>query len=514
MQDDKPLAFYSRKLNSAQRNYTTGEQELLSIVETLKEFKNILIGQKLIIHTDHMNLLYKKMASERIIRWRLMLEEYGAEYRHIKGEDNVIADALSRLDSNFTEDSEEIEQLNNINICFPVTRKEEKESEFPMFPPLIHKHQKRYKELYKQMKKNPKDHTIKIVEGEELIHFKDKIYVPPRLQQRIVAWYHEYLAHPGQTRTEATIRQQFYWPNIRQHVEQYCKTCKQCQLCKKQRKKYGHLPPKEAEANPWERVHVDLIGPYSIQSESKLRTLQCLTMIDPATGWFEIKAITDKRAVTVMEAFHNAWLCRYPRPRYIGFDNGGEFKKEFIETVKNYGLKAKPTSSYNPQSNGIIERVHQVVGNALRVLEINKDPENRVIDDQDPWDNVLSQVAWAIRSTYHTTLEATPGQLVYARDMLLPVKYRIHWAHVRTRKQELINSNNARENKKRLAHTYNVGDKVVLEKPGIIRKLDTPRTGPHEVLQTYTNGNVRIRRGPILERVNIRRISPYHTRSN
>ena len=215
-----------------------------------------------------------------------------------------------------------------------------------------------------------------------------------------------------------------------------------------------------------------------------------------------------------MEAFHNAWLCKYPRPRYIGFDNGGEFKKEFIETVENYGLKAKPTSSYNPQSNGIIERVHQVVGNALRVLEVNKDPENRVIDDQDPWDNVLSQVAWAIRSTYHTTLEATPGQLVYARDMLLPVQYRINWANVCTKKQELINSNNSRENKRRLSHTYNVGDKVVLEKPGKIRKLDTPRTGPHEILQTYTNGNVKIQRGPILERVNIRRISPYHTRSN
>ena len=56
MQDDQPLAFYSRKLNSAQKRYTTGKQELLSIVETLKEFKNILLGQKLIVHTDHKNL--------------------------------------------------------------------------------------------------------------------------------------------------------------------------------------------------------------------------------------------------------------------------------------------------------------------------------------------------------------------------------------------------------------------------------------------------------------------------
>jgi hypothetical protein len=63
MQDDRPLAFYSRKLNSAQKRYTTGEQELLSIVETLMEFKNILLGQKLIVHTDHKNLLYQKMST-------------------------------------------------------------------------------------------------------------------------------------------------------------------------------------------------------------------------------------------------------------------------------------------------------------------------------------------------------------------------------------------------------------------------------------------------------------------
>ena len=66
MQNNKPLAFYSRKMDKAQRRYTTGEQELLSIVETLKEFKNILLGQKLIVHTDHMNILYGKLSNDRI----------------------------------------------------------------------------------------------------------------------------------------------------------------------------------------------------------------------------------------------------------------------------------------------------------------------------------------------------------------------------------------------------------------------------------------------------------------
>ena len=73
MQNNRPLAFYTRKMNPAQQKYTTGEQELLSIVEVLKTFENILLGQDVVVHTDHLNLLYSKLASNRMIRWRHML---------------------------------------------------------------------------------------------------------------------------------------------------------------------------------------------------------------------------------------------------------------------------------------------------------------------------------------------------------------------------------------------------------------------------------------------------------
>jgi hypothetical protein len=85
MQERKPLAFYRRKLNSAQTRYTTGEQELLSIVETIKEFRDILLGQQAIVHTDHLNILYGKLSIDRITRWRLLIEEYGPKYVHIAG---------------------------------------------------------------------------------------------------------------------------------------------------------------------------------------------------------------------------------------------------------------------------------------------------------------------------------------------------------------------------------------------------------------------------------------------
>ena len=157
--------------------------------------------------------------------------------------------------------------------------------------------------------------------------YRDKIFLPQRLQSHVVAWYHEYLQHPGKKRTEETICQWFHWLGLRSEVSTFCKTCELCQVSKRQRKKYGYLKAKEAESDPWEQVYIDLVGPLSVKlPNGKKKQLLCLTCIDPATGWFKMIDLPDKQAYMVQEAFNDIWLCRYPRSQLVPFDNGTEFK--------------------------------------------------------------------------------------------------------------------------------------------------------------------------------------------
>jgi hypothetical protein len=284
---------------------------------------------------------------------------------------------------------------------------------FPMSPKLIAAEQAKDKALQKKVRAD-KSNLCKTIQLEDvdLIANKDGlIVVPANLQARIISWFHLHLAHPGTTRLEETLRRTFTWAGMRPQVTSHVRSCRQCQLCKANTKKHGHLPPKEAEpAIPWNRVNVDLVGPYSLKRpDGKECTSRAMTMIDPATGWFEITKIDNPDSATVQEAFDNTWLCRYPRPQLIGFDGGPEFKKVFAQMVHNCGMTPKKTTKWNPQSNGVVERVHQVLGDMLRTFEL----EETTINDADPWTGFLQSAARAIHSTHHTILEATPAQLVF-----------------------------------------------------------------------------------------------------
>jgi hypothetical protein len=111
---------------------------------------------------------------------------------------------------------------------------------------------------------------------------------------------------------------------------------------------------------------------------------------------------------------------------------------------------------------------------------------------------------------FQTTLKATPGQLVFGRDRVMPIKFMVDSGKIEQQSQKEMAHNNRRENASRISYDYKVGDKVLPKTPGKhLRKLEAPRTGTHTVTEIYTNGTFCIPKGKVNERMNIRILFPY-----
>ena len=190
-QNGKPIAFYSRKLNPAQTRYTTTERELLAIVETLKEFKNILIGQRIRVYTDHKNLTYANFNTDRVMRWRLILEEFGPTLIYVKGTNNAAADAMSRLElveNNVNDNQSDIPSIHQMSDCFGLD--EDDLEKLPFTYNSLLRHQQNDQALLRKYSEETCEYTINTFLGagtaRKLICYKDKIVVPEILQIPLV----------------------------------------------------------------------------------------------------------------------------------------------------------------------------------------------------------------------------------------------------------------------------------------------------------------------------------------
>ena len=196
------------------------------------------------------------------------------------------------------------------------------------------------------------------------------------------------------------------------------------------------------------------------------------------------------------------------------FDRGNEFKAEVEDAIQNeYGIKKKLITTRNPQANAMGERVHQTISNMIRVHGIQGKDQ---LDPDFGWTGVLSAVRRAVNSTVHTTTRATAAQLVFGRDAILNINFQADWEYIKERKRHRILQNNRKENSSRIAHTYRVGDEVMV-------KLDPNRkfgsdqyAGPYAVTKVNDNGTVQLKKaaqsgGAVYQTWNIRNITPCRT---
>jgi hypothetical protein len=329
--------------------------------------------------------------------------------------------------------------------------------------------QRKDRELKAYFKKNAimphKYIGFHLIEDTKVLCKNGKIVIPASLRHRAVSWYHHYLQRPRHSRLEEMMRSMMYWKGMRTTIRRYVKTCQSCQINKRHSQKYGHLPPKLVITTPWKALCVDLIGPYTLKGkDGSSIDFMCLTMIDPATSWFEIvelptvnsettvppagkgKKVTFAKNMKVAEPYfdksssaqisnlvYKTWFSRYPCCQYIIYNNGSEFKLHFRSLCKTYGIKRKPTSVKNPQANAILEHIHAVLGHMLHTSELNMAKTVKASDIV----VFLSDAAWAICSTYHTVLKASPGAAIFGQDMLFAIPFIADWQKIGEHRQRL-----------------------------------------------------------------------------
>lgn len=385
----KPIAFYSKKLNETQRRYSTYDRELLGIYLSVKQFKYMLEGRDFHIFTDHKPLTFafrqkNEKASPRQQRQLQYISQFTTDIRHVDGKDNIIADALSRIEEVSVIDYEQLarEQLNDQDL----------------------------KEL---------------INGNNSLIFKQYVltsgnilwcdtsqntirpYVPRCYRRRIYEQLHNF-SHPGIRSTVKQVTTKFIWPEMKKDIRQWAQACVNCQKVKITRhtkSKFGEFPEPDARFSV---VHVDLIGPLP-PSNGKV---YCLTCIDRFSCWVEVIPLEDITAEIVSKAFYENWVCRFGTPQKIISDQGRQFTSQLLRNLSIIcGAKFSHTTPYHPQSNGKVERFHRTLKAAIKA-------HNNI-----RWTDVLPTVLLGCRAAIREDANASIAQMVYGTNIRLPGEF-------------------------------------------------------------------------------------------
>jgi transposase InsO family protein len=249
----------------------------------------------------------------------------------------------------------------------------------------------------------------------------------------------------------------FHHPRLQFVCETEVGKCDPCQRLKRVRHGHGETASREAPLLPWQDVAVALIGPWNISLGNQEIKFSALTMINMVSHLVEVVRVTNKTSTHVGLHLENAWLARCPKPVNAIHDQGGELMGyEFQQRLRVHHIISRPTTAKNPQANAVCERIHQAIGNALRVLTTMHPPQG-IINAEQLVDTAFADGVFALRCTYHSALKTLPGGLAFGRDMILNLPLITGLQQLQRRRQHLIDQRLIAANTKRFSHDSAVG---------------------------------------------------------
>jgi cleavage and polyadenylation specificity factor subunit 1 len=387
----QPLEFFSAKLSPTERNYSAFDRELLAIYRAVKHSRHMVEAREFCVFTDHKPVTFAftmkstQNGSPRRCRHLDFISQFTTDLRHIAGADNVVADAMSRID--------EVESPLDYQALAAAQRLDQELSEFRQST----SSSLQLKDMLIPGTTTPVTCDVSTPAARPFI---------TREFRRAAFHAVHRLSHPGAKATVKLATQRFVWPSIKADCRQWARACLDCQRNKVTRhvsSPVGSFAPPSAR---FEHVHLDLIVMPPSEGQR-----YCLTMVDRFSRWPEAVPIPDQEASTVARAFLETWICRFGVPLRVTTDQGRQFESFLFRHLNILtGTTHIRTTPYHPSANGMAERLHRQLKAAIRC-------------HHQRWTEALPLVLMGIRSSWKEDLGATAAEMVYGQPLRLPGQF-------------------------------------------------------------------------------------------
>ena len=418
--EERPLATMSKQLQGAELNWPTHEKEMYAIIKALKEWRHLLEGTRhpVQIRSDHKNLLYYMTGqelTEKLKRWMVALSRFNFMLIHWPGKDNK-ADALSRRpDYMLGKDETKITMLppERIQRVEPTEVKGLywlRSVEVKITDPVIRTIVKNYATdeakqewLTIQNTKN-KTHTS----NEQMRYVDNKLWIPPNanLRSLLMRRHHDNktAGHPGAAKTIELLERRYYWPHLRQDVQDYVATCDLCQRAKPLRQnREVPLQPISPPGRPWEAISCDLVTDLPVSNEGYDTILVVVDRLTKMGRFIPTNGIPNAKRIA--QLFTQNIFKHYGTPKTVISDRGTQFTAQFLkEFCRLLGIDWKTSTAYHPQTDGQTERLNQTMEQYLRCY---------VSYRQTDWAFYLDLAEFAYNNRQHAATKQSPFYTMY-----------------------------------------------------------------------------------------------------
>jgi transposase InsO family protein len=232
----------------------------------------------------------------------------------------------------------------------------------------------------------------------------------PAVHRRAVFSAVHGLAHPGVRATRRLIASRYLWPGLAKDVAEWCRECQDCQRVKITKQPAAAVQPIPVPATRFTHVHVDLVGPLPASAGGYT---YIFTAIDRSTRWAEAFPLKSIAAADCAEALVSGWVARFGVPSCLTSDRGVQFCSSlWAALMSRLGIKHVMTSAYHPQSNGVLERFHRRLKDAIRARAATAD-----------WLQHLPWILLGLRAAPREDSGVSAAELVFGTPLQLPGQF-------------------------------------------------------------------------------------------